>query len=104
MDLVHLDADHRDGPFQSSLVEALATMGVTADMRHAPVVERAPAAGIGVVVDHDHRGAAEGELLHGTKPDALQPADDDVTLHVVEALALHAGMVPGLFVLEVAAV
>ena len=85
VDLVDLDADDRGGPCQAGFVESLAPVGVAADMGHAPVVEGPPAAGIGVVVDHDDLGTAQVELLHGAQPDALEAADDHMTLHVLGA-------------------
>ena len=97
VDLVHLDADHGDGPVQARFVEALAPVGVTADVGHAPVVEGAPAAGIGIVVDHDHRGAAEPRTAR--RHAARRPADR--TRSRVRACRRGrrrpSGMVPGLF-------
>jgi len=58
-------------------------------VRVKQVVESAPAAGIGVVVDHDDLGATQVELLHGAQPDTLQAAHDDVTLHAVGSVAVH---------------
>ena len=66
-------------------------------------LQGAPAAGIGVVVDHDDRGAAEGELLDGAQPDALQAADDHVALHVSGVLAVHQRMLSFRIGVEVAA-
>jgi hypothetical protein len=102
VDLVDLDTDHRCRPGQAGVFESLAAVCVAPDVGHAPVVEGPPAAGIGVVVDHDDRGAAEGKLLHGAQPHALQAADDHVVLHAVGALGIHQGMLSGVFVTEVA--
>jgi hypothetical protein len=67
-------------------------MGMPAHMRNTPVVEGAPAAGVGVVVDDNDRGPAERELLDGAQPDALQATDDHVALHVLRVRAVHQRM------------
>ena len=103
VDLVDLHADHGGGPRQTRLFESFAPVGVSPDVGDPPVVEGPPAAGIGVVVDHHHRGAAEVELLHGTQPDALQPADDHVALHALGLREIHPGMLPARIGAEVAA-
>ena len=92
MDLVDLDADGRGGPREARLLEALAPMRVAPDVRDAPVLQDAGEPGVGVVVDHHHRGAAQVELLHGPQSDALQPAHDDVAAPAFGRCRIHAGM------------
>ena len=65
-------------------------------------MEGPPAAGIGIVIDHDDLCTTKAELLHGAQADALEAADDDVTLHVVGAPAIHKQLSVR-FVVEVAA-
>ena len=103
VDLVDLDADHRGGTRQAGLLESLAPVGVAPDVGDAPVVQGPGEAGVGVVVDHDDRGAAQGELLHGPQADALEPADDHVPVHVVGFQTVHPGMLPSSSAVEVAA-
>ena len=94
VDLVDLDTHHRGGARQARFLESLPPVGVAPDMGNAPVVQSSREARIGVVVDHDDLGAAEVELLHGAQADALEPADDHMTLHALRVGAIHAGMLP----------
>ena len=103
VDLVDLHADHGRRPRQAGLFESFAPVGMAPDMGDAPVVEGPPAPGIGVVVDHDDLGTAEGELLHGAQPDALQAADDHMALHVLGVHAIHQRMLSVRIGAEVAA-
>ena len=103
VDLVDLHADHRGGPRQAGLLESLAPVGVPSDMGDTPVVQGPPAAGIGVVVDHHDLGAAEGELLHGAQPHALEAADDHMALHVLGVHAIHQRMLSSRIGAKVAA-
>ena len=103
VDLVDLDAHHRGGTRQAGFLESLPSVGVAPDMGNVPVVQSAGEAWIGVVVDHDDLGATEVELLDGAETDALKTAHDHMTVHVLEPGALHAGMLPGWRIGEVAA-
>ena len=107
VDLVDLHTDHGGRPGQTGLFEPL-TPGVGARRRTWGTPQSwkgPPGARIGIVVDDDDRGSAQVETFRtGAQSDALQAADDHVALHAVGALAIHDGMVPGVFVMEVAAV
>jgi hypothetical protein len=103
VDLVDLHADHGRRPRQAGLFEPFPPVGMAPDVGDTPVVEGPPPPRVGVVVDHDDRGATERELLDGAQPDALQAADDHVALHLLGLRPIHQRMLSFPIGAEVAA-
>ena len=81
VDLVALGAYDSPGQFEPSLGKTLAEVCVAADVGDTPVLESAAKAMIGVIIDHDHGGTAEMELLDCSEAHSLETTHNHVVSH-----------------------